>query len=86
VTRVTTTVHSAADALGSAAMPRTASVAAAVTTPTISLRLLLGDAVLLPRLALDNFVCVLRRSRQPGFLLAARASFTTERLPPEATA
>jgi hypothetical protein len=52
-------VHSLADALGSAAIPSTQSVVARVMTPTSSLRLLMGDAVLLPRLALGNSVCVL---------------------------
>jgi hypothetical protein len=52
-------VHSLADALGNAAMLSTHSVVATVMTPTTSLRLLMGDAVLLPRLALGNFVCVL---------------------------
>ena len=56
MTSVTTTVHSLADALGSAAMASTQSVAVRVTAPTMSLRFLSGDAVLLPRLALGNFV------------------------------
>jgi hypothetical protein len=59
VTSVTTTVHSLADALGKAAIAETHSVTAMVTTPTTSLRLLLGDVALLPRLALGNFVSVL---------------------------
>lgn len=53
---VTTTVHSEAEALGSAAMASTQSVTAKVIAPTTSLRLAIGDAVLLPRLALGNFV------------------------------
>ncbi|MGN6170293.1 MAG: hypothetical protein ACTHQQ_19295, partial [Solirubrobacteraceae bacterium] len=53
---VTTTVHSAADALGNAAMANTHSVTIRLTAPTMSSRPQIGDAILLPRLALGNFL------------------------------
>lgn len=67
MTSVTTTVHSAADATGSAAMLSSVSMEAALIAPTATLRLLHREANLLPPLAFNNLVRVLRRSAdRPG--------------------
>ncbi len=84
VISVTTTVHSVADALGSAAMPSTARVVMSVTAPTTNLRLLRGDAFLPPS-ALRNVF--LQSSVVPASLdsLWPRAGLHPERLQAEAT-
>lgn len=85
VTSVTTTVHSAADATGSAAMLSSASMEAALTAPTAILRLLQREANLLPPLGFNNLVCVLRRSAgRPGSHWL-HATLTTQSGLPEAT-